>query len=124
MVFIDEKLDAFKEDFICYIETYWVNGCFPPFVWNTWGRKDDYTNNNQKGFNSKMNRELKQIHPSPGILLCFLRDQIILNEVKMLESIAGEPKPRQQVKYRRNRKKRTNLKKNFEKAKQMKNVNI
>ena len=124
VLFDDEKLDGFKGDFLSYIETYWVNGCFPPFVWNTWGRTDDYTNNNQEGYNSKMNKELKQIHLSPGILLCFLRDQIILNEIKMVEAVVGEPKPRQQVKYRKNKKKRTNLKINFEKAKRMRGVNL
>ena len=107
-----------------YIDSYWVNGVFPPFVWSTWKRTGDYTNNNQEGFNSKINRELKQVHPSPGILLCFIRKQIILAEHKMCEAIIGEPKPRQQLKQRQNKKKHTNLKKNFEKAKKLKNVDI
>ena len=122
--FEDEEEALFKEYFMEYIDSYWVNGVFPPFVWSTWKRTGDYTNNNQEGFNSKINRELMQVHPSPGILLCFIRKQIILAEHKMCEAIIGEPKPRQQLKHRQNKKKRTNLKKNFEKAKQLKNVDI
>ena len=35
-----------KEYFIEYIDSYWVNGVFPPFVWSTWKQTGDYTNNN------------------------------------------------------------------------------
>ena len=122
--FDDEKEESFKDYFIEYIELHWVNGVFPPFVWSTWKRTGDYTNNNQEGFNSKMNKELKQVHPSPGILLCFLREQIILAEHKMCEAVIGVPKPRQQLKHKQKQLKRLNLKKNYEKAKGMRNVDI
>ena len=69
--FSNETEEDFKNYFIDYIETFWLNGVFPPFIWNTWTRTGDWTNNNQEGFNSKMNKELAQSHPSPGILLCF-----------------------------------------------------
>ena len=62
--FDDEEETIFKIEFFQYIETYWINGCFPPYVWSKWKRTDDYTNNNQEGYKSKMNKELKQIHPS------------------------------------------------------------
>ena len=122
--FDDEKEESFKDEFLNYIDTYWINGCFPPFVWNTWKRTEDYTNNNQEGFNSKMNKELKQQHPSPGILLCFIRNQIILAEHKKCEAKVGQPKARQQVKHRNKAEKRLNLKQNYEKAKTMRNVNM
>ena len=43
----DETANESKALLMTYIEDYWMNGCYPPFVWNTWGRTDDYTNNNQ-----------------------------------------------------------------------------
>ena len=49
--FDDPKIESFKIDFLKYIDTYWINGCIPPFIWSTWGRLDDHTNNNQEGFN-------------------------------------------------------------------------
>ena len=81
--FENSKIESFKNDFLKYIETYWINGCFPPYTWSTWGRKDDWTNNNQEGFNSKMNKELKQKHTSPGILLCFIKKQLKIAEFKL-----------------------------------------
>ena len=122
--FDDEKEESFKNLFLQYIDDYWVNGCFPPFVWSTWSRTGDFTNNNQEGYNSKMNRELKQQNPSPGILLCFLRKEIILAEHRSTEALVGDPGPRQQVKHRNMRNKRIKLKQNYEKAKKMKNVNV
>ena len=122
--FDDEDEESFRLEFLDYVDVYWVNGCFPPFVWSTWKRTSDWTNNNQEGFNSKMNKELKQQHPSPGILLCFVRKQIILAEHKMTESRVGEPKSRKQVKQRNKQQKRINMKRNYEKSKQMRNVNL
>ena len=122
--FEDIKEVTFKTEFIQYIETYWVNGCFPPFVWSTWNRSDDYTNNNQEGYNSKMNKELKQHHPSPGILLSFLRKQITLAEHKTAEAKVAESRPRKIMKHQTMSKRRHNLKSNYEKAKKMRNVNI
>ena len=122
--FENEKEEAFRIEFLKYIDQYWVNGCFPPFVWSTWKRTGDWTNNNQEGYNSKMNKELKQQNPSPGILLCFLRKQIILAEHRAAEALIGDPGPRQQKKHRTKADKRVNLKTNYEKAKTMRNVNL
>ena len=122
--FADPRVAAFKEEFLEYIDTYWINGCFPPYVWNTWGRSDDYTNNNQEGFNSKMSKELRQVHPSPGILLCFLQKQIILAEFKSIEARVGELGPRQLKKHKRQAGKRLQLKRNFETAKRLRGADI
>ena len=45
--FTDETLEGPKAILLAYVEKYWIHGCYPPFVWNTWGRRDDFTNNNQ-----------------------------------------------------------------------------
>ena len=120
--FEDEKEREIKEDFLKYIEDYWINGVYPPFIWSTWKRTDVYTNNNNEGYNSKMNRELKQSHPSAGILLSYIRRQILLNHHKIAEAKVAE-KPRKLVKHKVMAQKRFDLKESYEKAKQMNNVN-
>ena len=122
--FDDPKIESFKIEFLQYIDTYWLNGCIPPYVWSTWGRKDDWTNNNQEGYNSKMNRELKQQHPSPGILLCFLKQQITSAEYKIAEAKTVIAGPRQLVKHRKQADKRMELKINFQNAKKMDGADI
>ena len=124
VIFDDEKENVFKREFIQYIEDYWINGCFPPFVWSTWSRTDDYTNNNQEGYNSRMNKELKQIHPSPGILLSFIRKQIILSQHRIAESKVAKPKPRKLKKHKTMADTRSDLKVNYQKARKMRNVNV
>ena len=43
-----------------------INGPFPLGVWSCFSRSSDLTNNNQEGFYSQINKELKQIYPTFG----------------------------------------------------------
>ena len=104
--------------FIEYIRTYWINGCYPPQVWNCWSRSEDLTNNNQEGYNAKTNRCLRQIHPSPGILLCHVRSEIKLAEQTAAQARNGIEKPRGQTKYRTKAETRLAMKKEYLKEKQ------
>ena len=45
--FEDDKGKEFKLYFIQYIKDFWVNGYYPPQVWNCFQRSNDMTNNNQ-----------------------------------------------------------------------------
>ena len=45
--FEDQELNDFKFHMITYIIKYWMDGCFPPQLWNCWTRTKDATNNNQ-----------------------------------------------------------------------------
>ena len=45
--FDDEKVSDFKNSFVDYINSFWIQGCFPPRTWNTYERSEDYTNNAQ-----------------------------------------------------------------------------
>ena len=45
--FNDKRTSEFKTHFIDYIRDFWINGCYPPSVWNCWSRSQDLTNNNQ-----------------------------------------------------------------------------
>ena len=83
--FEDVEATEFKADFIQYIQDFWIQGCLPPRVWNVFGRSEDLTNNNQEGYNSKFNKELKETHPSAGdynnvfFSKCFLKHLFFLN---------------------------------------------
>ena len=110
--FDDDEATEFKNDFINYIKEFWIEGCIPP-VWNVFGRDEDLTNNNQEGYNAKMNREIKEIHPSPGILLSHIRGQIKLSEEKIIRQKAAVKKPAQRKNYKRLAKNRHELKKNY-----------
>ena len=111
--FDDEEAKTFKIDMIRYMNDFWIHGCIPPRVWNTFGRSDSLTNNNQEGYNSKFNKELKETHPSPGVLLCHVKDQIILAEEKIVRVTAAVPKPAQRRVYKNLAKTRLRLKKNY-----------
>ena len=121
--FDDEELGAFKTEFLSYIERFWINGCYPPYIWSTWKRTGEYTNNNQEGMNSKMNKDLKQHYPSPGILLCFVKKQITLAEISALEAKVGKPGPRQKVKQKKLAEKKNNLKENYEREREIDGIN-
>ena len=71
-----------------------------------------------------MNKELKQKHPSPGILLCFLKNRISGAEYKIAESKTATAGPRQLVKHRTQADKRKELKSNFAKDKTMAGADI
>ena len=71
------------------------------------------TNNNQEGYNSKFNKELKETHPSPGILLCHIKARITLAEEKIVIVKSAVPKPVQRVTYKNLAMSRLRLKKNY-----------
>ena len=57
-VFDDEKEIEFKSYFLTYIENYWINGVFQPFIWSTWKRTSDYTND--KGLIERLTKFLSK----------------------------------------------------------------
>ena len=112
-VFKDIKGEEFKSYFIQYIRDFWINGCYPPHVWNCFERSEDMTNNNQEGFNSKMNKSLEHKHPSPGILLCHIVQGIKLAEGEIAKVRVGISKPKQQPKYKKLAERRLLIKKAY-----------
>ena len=118
MVVSDEKCAEFKEDyFLPYIKNCWIDGPFPPTVWSCFHRSSDLTNNNQEGFNAKINKELKQIHPNAWILQSFIKKQIKLSEMEVIKAENGLSKPKKRHNYKRLAKRRHKLKENYLKNK-------
>ena len=112
--FDDDEGQEFKAYFIKYIRDFWINGVFPPQIWNCWARSQDLTNNAQEGYNSRTNKTIKQVHPSPGILLCHIRNEIKLSEQTVREARIGIEKPRAQPLYRKLAERRLKIKKIYQ----------
>ena len=83
-LFEDEEAIAFEEYFNKYIESYWFRGCFPPRVWNCWGRDEDRTNNNQEGFNSKLGRDIGGRYPAPHKAMLLIKSHLRRAEIRKL----------------------------------------
>ena len=45
--FDDEKVSDFKNSFVDNINSFWIQGCFPPRTWNTYERSEVFTNKAQ-----------------------------------------------------------------------------
>ena len=73
----------------------------------------DITNNVNEGYNSKMNKDLKESHPSIGIFMCYIRGEIIMAEERVNRLLAGMKKPAQRKLYKDLAEKRLKLKKNY-----------
>ena len=61
-------------------------------VWLNFQRSQDQTNNNQEGANSRINRALKQTHPSPMVLLCFVYQELRTAETQAATAAVGHPR--------------------------------
>ena len=117
--FEDEKVQKFKSEFLKYIKDYWIEGCYPPQVWLNFQRSTDLTNNNQEGMNSRINKELKQTSPSPGLLLCFIFKQLKMAETQAAEAAVGCPIPRQKRITKLITARRYRIKTNYERQRKM-----
>ena len=69
------------------------------------------------GFNSKMNREVKQNYPNPWILMSHIKKQIKLAETDLVKAENGLSKPKRRNLYKKMAVRRHNLKKNYLKTK-------
>ena len=79
-----EKMSKFQEDLLDYMEGTWVRGNFAPKLWNMWRKASDLTNNQNEGYNSRINKILAANHPNPWILVCMLTKELIRAESEAL----------------------------------------
>ena len=66
------------------MEETWIHGNFPPKLWNMWKKSTDLTNNQNEGYNSRINKILAANHPNPWILVCMLTKELIRAETETL----------------------------------------
>ena len=83
-------------------------------VWLKFERNQDLTNNNQEATNSRINKDLKQTHPSPMILLCFVYKELRDAEMKAAAAVVGQPRSRQALAHKLMAERRYRLKLNYE----------
>ena len=114
--FKDEEASRFKDYMMKYMQEYWMEGVFPPHVWSCWGRSEDLTNNNQEGFNHKINTDIPQVHPPPALLLCYIKAELTMGAIKLLSVRNGQPQPAQNPRYKNLAQKRLNQKKIFQES--------
>ena len=91
-----DKMESFKLEFCDYIEDVWLNGNYNPKIWNHWRKTKNLTNNNNEGYNSRINKLISCIHPNPWILLCTLSQELLKAEPDVLWIKDGNP-PKQKV---------------------------
>jgi len=107
----------FKDSFLDYVERVWIHGNFPPKVWNHWKKPSNTTNNQNEGYNSRMNKLIAAVHPNPWILLCTIVGELMKAETEAIWIKAGnETKQVPSSRYRRFLKKREQLMGQFERS--------
>ena len=99
----------FKEKFLENIKEYWVNGVYPPQVWNCFRRKVDLTNNNNEAHNKYLADAVKEAHPSPATLTVALIKELTMAETK-LKTVKSGARRVLKKKYRDLNSRRENLK--------------
>ena len=70
----DNRCKKFAKEIIKYIKSVWINGEFPPELWNMFLHEGHRTNNICEGFNYK----LGQYHPNVYVLISALKDELIV----------------------------------------------
>ena len=73
---VDEGQNDFKDSFLNYIQSEWIDGKFPPHTWNCNGRNNENTNNNIERYNGILNRLIQVQHPNPYVLICHFVTEI------------------------------------------------
>ena len=73
---VDEGQNDFKDSFLNYIQSEWIDEKFPPHTWNCNGRNNENTNNNIERYNGILNRLIQVQHPNPYVLICHFVTEI------------------------------------------------
>ena len=84
-----QEKHEFKEKIFQYMKDYWIDGVYPPQVWNCFHRKVDMTNNNNESHNNYLNNAVKEAHPSPATLTVALVKELTLAETKYRKVKSG-----------------------------------
>ena len=78
-------LDKFKDCLLDYVQDYWIDGPFPPHIWNVFNRHCDLTNNNQESHNNWFMNLLGKRHANPHTVLGNIVKALTMAETIYLE---------------------------------------
>lgn len=83
-----------------YFTETWMEGQFPPSVWNHHGNDGPRTTNHLEGWHSKLNRAVMKAHPNLFEIINILKKEQAANEVKLLQLEGGAQPPSKKRKYK------------------------
>ena len=69
-------------------------------MWNCWKRSRHLTNNGHEGYNSRLKREVKAVHPNPNKLLMHIKKELMITELTARKYDMGGDPPAVKKKYR------------------------
>ena len=96
-----QKMEDFKKILLHYFKSTWIEGMFPPRLWNCWLKTKNLTNNRSvssilsktfyffllpcrnEGFNSRLNRLIAVKHPNPNVLLVKIVEELVIGEAEV-----------------------------------------
>ena len=100
--------------FIDYVDNTYMNGQFPPAMWNVYSRPmETRTNNVVESFHRRWNQAVGVRHPSLWVFTRVMKDQQAISEVKISDIRNGRPPPRRRQKWRRLEERIVDLKARF-----------
>ena len=100
--------------FINYVNNTYMNGNFPPTMWNVYSRPmETRTNNIVESFHRGWNKAVGVRHPSIWVFVRVLKDQHSINDVKINDIRNGRAPPTRRPKWRRLEERIINLKSRF-----------
>ena len=85
-----EKLEEKKFLLLQHFYDVWVDGFYPPELWNCYERGEDCTNNSQEAYNGVLRRTIQIPHPNPNILTGFLVTELHSSEYKLDKIMTGK----------------------------------
>ena len=100
--------------FMTYVDNTYMNGHFPPAMWNVYDRPmETRTNNAVESFHRAWNQAVGVRHPSLWVFIRVLKDQYSAQQVKMRNIRNGNAAPRRRLKWRRLEERIVHLKTQF-----------
>ena len=102
------------DDFLSYVSNTYINGQFPPAMWNVYDRPmETRTTNAIESYHRRWNQAVGVRHPSLWAWIRVLKDQYAINQAEMRKVRDGRPAPRRRLKWRRLENRVSDLKNQF-----------
>ena len=99
---------------LLYVENTYINGNWPPNVWNVFDRNmSQRTNNNIESYHHTLNSDVEVHHPSLWVFIRKLKDQQVRSKHTIRNAHNGQEPPRRKRKWRRLENKLIRLKQDY-----------
>ena len=95
----NDELEEKKFLLLQYFHDTWIEGNYPPELWNCYERDSDNTNNSQEAYNKSLKDNIQIAHPNPNILTGYLTKELQDSELKIEQLLAGKQLKHKKKKY-------------------------